>query len=107
VVDTLCDWAIRQNAAVGFFYFDLAAQKEQSLTNDLNSLLRQVVGGLEDIPVTIAKAFQDRRGVIKDTTTERKCRDVGKISHPHGPPLSALILWTSSGRSIRQSYLIY
>ena len=43
------------------FYFDFAAQKEQSPTTVLSSLLKQVVGGLENIPAKILKAFRDHK----------------------------------------------
>ena len=65
VVDSLCDWAMRRDAAVACFYFDFAAQKEQSLTNVLGSLLKQVVSGLENIPVKITQAFRDQEKVIE------------------------------------------
>jgi len=64
VTDRLCDWARGQNAAVACFYFDFAAQKEQSPTSVLGSLLRQVVGGLEKIPAKIIQAFRDQGKVI-------------------------------------------
>ena len=64
VIDTLGDWAREQNAAVACFYFDFAAQKEQSPTSTLCSLLRQVVCGLEEIPEMISKAFRDQKKVI-------------------------------------------
>ena len=64
VVDRLCDWARGRDAVVACFYFDFAAQKEQSLTNVLGSLLKQVVGGLESIPAKIVGAFRDRGKVI-------------------------------------------
>ena len=64
VVDSLCDWARGQNAAVACFYFDFAAQKEQSPTNILGSLLRQVVCGLENIPEKIVQALRDQKKVI-------------------------------------------
>jgi len=63
VVDTLGDRAKEQNAVVACFYFDFAAQKEQSPTNILSSILKQVVGGLEEIPAKIVQAFRDQRGV--------------------------------------------
>ena len=59
VVDSLCDWARGQDAAVACFYFDFAEQKEHSLTDVLGSLLKQIVGGLENIPAKIAQAFQE------------------------------------------------
>ena len=64
VIDTLGDWAREQNAAVACFYFDFAAQKEQSPTSTLCSLLKQIVWGLEEIPGKIAKAFRDQKKVI-------------------------------------------
>ena len=64
VIDTLGDWASEQNAAVACFYFDFAAQKEQSPTSTLSSLLKQVVCGLEEIPGKITKAFRDQKKVI-------------------------------------------
>ena len=64
VVDRLCDWARGRNAAVACFYFDFAAHKEQSPTAILSSLLKQIVSGLEEIPVKIALAFRDQRKVI-------------------------------------------
>jgi len=64
VIDRLCDWAKGRNAAVACFYFDFAAQKEQSPTSVLSSLLKQVVGGLEEIPAKIAQAFQGEGKVI-------------------------------------------
>ena len=64
VVDRLCDWAGERNAAVACFYFDFAAQKVQSPTNVLSSLLKQVVGGLDKIPSKITEAFQKQEKVI-------------------------------------------
>ena len=64
VIDRLCDWARGKNAAVACFYFDYAAQKEQSPTSILSSLLKQVVGGLEKIPTKLVQAFQDQEKVI-------------------------------------------
>ena len=64
VVDRLCDQARGQGTAVACFYFDFAARKEQSVTNMLGSLLRQVVGGIEKIPEEISQAFQEQKKVI-------------------------------------------
>ena len=61
IIDRVCDWAKGRNAAVACFYFDFAAQKEQSLTTVLSSLLKQLVCGLENIPPKIVKAFQDQK----------------------------------------------
>ena len=64
VVDTLCKQAVDESAAVACFYFDFATQEEQSLATILGSVLKQVVGGLSEIPQQIVKAFQDRGRVI-------------------------------------------
>jgi len=65
VVDTLCKQAVEENAAVAWFYFDFAAQEEQSPADVLGSVLKQVVAGLEEVPERIVRAFQDRE-VIGD-----------------------------------------
>jgi len=64
VVDKLCDRAKEQNAAVACFYVDFAAREEQSPTNMLGSLLKQIIGGLEKIPDEIRETFQDYKKVI-------------------------------------------
>ena len=64
VVDKLCDMAEEQNIAVACFYVDFAAREEQSPTNILGSLLKQIVGGLERIPDEISQTFQDYKKVI-------------------------------------------
>ena len=57
-MDKLCDQAEERNTPVTCFWFDFAARKEQSVTNMLGSLLKQIVGGLERIPDEISKAFR-------------------------------------------------
>jgi len=64
VIDTLCDQAEEQNFAVACFYFDFAAQKEQSLTSVLGALLKQVVSGLSEVPEEIARAYGNQKKVI-------------------------------------------
>jgi len=64
VVDRLCDQATRENTAVACFYFDFAARKEQSVTNMLGSLLKQVVGGMLKVLEEISRAFQEQRKAI-------------------------------------------
>ena len=59
VVDRLCDQTRGQNTAVACFYFDFAARKEQSVTNMLGSLLKQVVGGMANVPEEISRTFQE------------------------------------------------
>ena len=64
VVDTLCKQVVEENAAVACFYFDFAAQEEQSPAVILGSVLRQVVSGLGEVPERVVKAFRDREKVI-------------------------------------------
>ena len=64
VIDTLCKQAVEENAAVACFYFDFAAQEEQSPVAILGLVLRQVVRGLDKVPEVIVKAFRDREKVI-------------------------------------------
>ena len=64
VIDSLCDQAGGQDVAVACFYFDFAAQKEQSPTSVLGVLLKQVVGGLDEVPGEIVKAYENQKKVI-------------------------------------------
>ena len=61
VVDRLCDKAKEQNIALACFYFDFAAREEQSPTNILGSLLKQIVAGLGRIPDKISRTFEDHK----------------------------------------------
>jgi len=64
VIDTLCKQAAREKATVACFYLDFAAQEEQSPVAILGSVLKQVVGGLDEIPERIVKAFREQKKVI-------------------------------------------
>ena len=64
VVDRLCDQASEQNTTVTCFYFDFAARKEQSVTNMLGSLLKQVIGGMANVPEEIFRTFQEQKMAI-------------------------------------------
>ena len=64
VIDSLCDQASGKNAAIACFYFDFATRKELSSTSTLGALLRQVVGGLGEVPGQIVKAYEDQKMVI-------------------------------------------
>jgi len=64
VIDRLCDQARRQNTTIACFYFDFAAQNEQSPTNMLGALLRQLVDGLDEIPEEISRAYHDQKSAI-------------------------------------------
>jgi len=66
VIDTLCDepGEAGEDNAVACFYFDSAAQKEQSAMNMLGALLKQVVSSLEQIPKEITEAFRRHKKFI-------------------------------------------
>ena len=64
VIDKLCDEAIGQDTAITCFYFEYAARKEQSPTNDFGSLLKQLASRFKQIPDAIAQEVQDQRMVI-------------------------------------------
>ena len=58
VIDNLCNQARERNVSVACFYFDFAAQKEQSPTSVLGALLKQVVTGLEEVPEEIVRDYE-------------------------------------------------
>ena len=60
VVDSLCKRAAEENAAVACFYFDSTAQKDQSPTAILGSVLKQIVSGLEVVPERIVEAYEEQ-----------------------------------------------
>jgi len=64
VVDTLCKQGVGESVAVACFYFDFTAQEEQSAGAVLGSVLKQIVGGLDDIPERIVEAFRAREKVV-------------------------------------------
>ena len=64
VIDSLCDHARGRDITVACFYFDFAGQKEQSLTSMLGALLKQVVGGLDEMPGEVAQTYEDQTKVI-------------------------------------------
>ena len=64
VIDNLCNQASGQNFTVSCFYFDFAAQNEQSPTTILGSLLKQLVFGLDEIPEEISEAYEGRKNSI-------------------------------------------
>jgi len=64
VIDSLCDQAGEQNATVACFYFDFADQKDQSPGNMMGALLKQAVGGLEEIPEEISQEYQKQKKAI-------------------------------------------
>jgi len=64
VIDNLCSQARGQNTTIACFYFDFAAQNEQSPVGVLGSLLKQLVFGLEEVPEEILEAYRDRKNAI-------------------------------------------
>jgi len=64
VVDYLCDQAAERDMAVACFYYDFASREAQSPTSMLGSLLKQLLSGLDAIPVEIAQKFLSQRKVI-------------------------------------------
>ena len=56
VIDRLGDRTRGQGVTVAGFYFDYAAQKDQSPANMLGAVLKQVVSGLGDVPEEIVRA---------------------------------------------------
>ena len=64
VIDSLGDRAGGQGVTVAGFYFDYTVKKEQSPTNMLGAVLKQVVSGLGDVPEEIVRAYKDQKQVI-------------------------------------------
>ena len=64
VVDTLGDQVSDQNAIVACFYFDFAVREEQSPTDMLGSLLKQIVNGLAEIPIEVVEGYCNQKRVI-------------------------------------------
>ena len=58
VIDRLCDQAKDRDIAVVGLYCDFLAQKEQTITNMMGAILKQLVGR-GDIPEDVRKAFQE------------------------------------------------
>ena len=64
VIDRLGDRAGGQGVTVAGFYFDYAAQKDQSPANMLGAVLKQVVSGLGELPEEIAQAYEGQKQII-------------------------------------------
>jgi len=64
VIENLCSQARGRNSTIACFYFDFAAENEQSTAGVLGSLLKQLVFGLEEIPEEISEAYEDRKNAI-------------------------------------------
>ena len=72
VIDTLCDQTEEENLTVACLYCDYLAQEEQTTTNIMGAILKQLVGRgdiPEDIRVAFLKAKQEvggRRPLLAD-----------------------------------------
>ena len=64
VIDNLCNQARGRNTTVACFYFDFAAQNQQSPASILSCLLKQLAFGLREIPEEILQAYEDRKNAI-------------------------------------------
>jgi len=64
VIDRLCDQAREHNVAVACSYPDFSAGREQSSTNMLGALLKQILGGLREIPREISQSYENQKMVI-------------------------------------------
>ena len=64
VIDTLCGSASEKDIAVACFYFDFVTQKEQSPTNVLGALLKQMVSGLGEVPEEVVKVYHHQKNLI-------------------------------------------
>ena len=64
MIDRLCDQAEGHNATVACFYFDFAAREQQSPTNMLGALLKQLVCGLEETPAEVSLAYQGQKELL-------------------------------------------
>ena len=64
VIDALCDQAKKEdNIAVACLYYDFLAQQEQTITNMMGAILKQLIGG-GDIPENLREAFQEGKKEI-------------------------------------------
>ena len=77
VVDKLCDQTGGQYTAVTCFYFDFAAQKEQTATSMLGAQLKQVISGVEKVPESTWWAMQEQKRVV--SRRKRQLGDIVKI----------------------------
>ena len=89
VIERLGNEAGTRNSTVACFYFDYAARKEQSLTNVLGALLKQVVKGLDETPQEISRAYQNRNSVIGGG----------------GPPLADILTMLQSTSSKKPTFI--
>ena len=58
VIDSLCDQAKAEDIAIACLYCDFLAQQEQTITNMVGAILKQLVGR-GDIPKDVRQAFRE------------------------------------------------
>ena len=66
MIDTLCDQAKEEDFAVACLYCDYRVQQDQTTTNMMGALLKQLVGR-GGIPEDIREAFQEAKKVVGGT----------------------------------------
>ena len=63
VIDALCDQAKKEDIVVGCLYYDFIAQQEQTITNMMGAILKQLISG-RDIPENVREAFKEGKKEI-------------------------------------------
>ena len=63
MIDSLCDQAKKEDIAVACLYCDFLTQQEQTITNMMGAILKQLIGG-GDIPENVREAFQEGKKEI-------------------------------------------
>ena len=64
MIDTLCDQAKIEDIAIASLYYDFLSQQEQTITNVMGAILRQLVSWWGDIPIYLRQAFQEGKKEI-------------------------------------------
>ena len=63
VIDSLCDQVRKEDIAIACLYYDFLSQQEQTLTNMMGAILKQLASR-GDIPNDVRKAFQEGKKEI-------------------------------------------
>ena len=64
MIDTLCDEAKKEDIAVACLYYEFLTQQEQTITNTMGAILKQLVGR-GGIPENVREAFQEgKKGIV-------------------------------------------
>jgi len=89
VVDALCDKFREKNIAITYFYVDFAEREDQSPTNILGSLLKQIVDGLERVPEEISLMLQHHR----------------RVAYGRGPRVSEIVKMLQTTTSLQPTFI--